>query len=232
MNSNALNSAVIAFAAIAFTCGCESGRLAYRYGDGEPYGGLDGVDVRQRFCIRSISFEGETPAQSYFAKFQEPLPDVHAVAAVEPKLFSSGDRMVEIPIDVTVRFGEIKSGSGFWNSTLAFFTAFIVPIEIFCERTSFIEIRSADGERIAPDASFTRFDDNRTSLILPFGLIPYSPKEGCQENVFGENAIRGYGQEGTNAFVRTLSHCIAQQLKKHALERITMPEVNFDGEIK
>lgn len=217
----------LSIAAVALMCGCVSSRLAYRYGDGLSYDGVDGIDVRQRFHIRSISFKDETQKQSYFAKFQEPLPDVHAVAGVVPELFSQGERTGDLPLDVTVRLGEIKGSSDFWNMMAALFSLFIVPIEISHERTSFIEIWSG-GEKIVPDATFTRFDDSHTSVILPLGLIPYSPKEGCQENVFGESAFRGYGPEETNAFVRIVARNIARQLKRHALERLKTPDVDFD----
>ena len=74
----------LSITAVVLMCGGMSSRLAYRYGDGLAYDGLEGIDVRQRFYIRSISFKDETLKQPYFARFQEPLPDPHAVADVVP----------------------------------------------------------------------------------------------------------------------------------------------------
>ena len=117
-------------------------------------------------------------------------------------------------------------------SCLSICTLYTVPIYTAWERDARLELTSLDGEKVTPDCNILRNDDSKCSFILPFGAFEFAPKKGFQENAFAEHnyAFSCYGQEGTNAFVSTVAKCVAQQLKKHALDRITTPDVDFEAD--
>jgi len=225
-------------AAVVFLCGCMSARLAYRYGDGTPYDGLEGVNVTQKFAIRSIKLKNDIQPNEVFANNQEPKPDAESVSKVVPEMFAQGDQSGNIPIDVTIHFGEMKQSEMGWKdvvfSWLSMCTLYAVPIYTTREKPGRIEITTTAGEKVVPDCNILRNDDSKVSFILPFGAFKFASKKGFQENAFAEYdyAFSCYGQDGTNAFVRALAKGVAQQLKKYALDRLTLPDVDFTGNAK
>lgn len=211
----------VALVAVALACGCQSARRSYRYGDGSIYDGIDGIKLSQKFFVRSLEFKN-TNAH---------LP-ADTLAKHVPELLSAECRDGDIPINVVVRYGGWKAKPQFLYSTLSLLTLTIVPREGIWEDCVDVDILSEDGEKVVPSTSYLEDCREKTSYLLPFGGISYGVKEGFQYNFLGPTlSIISADAKHVDMFAKCVSCCVAQQLKKHALDRVTTPTIDF-GEDK
>ena len=149
-----------------------------------------------------------------------------------------------LSVDVAVRFKKLKGDSGVWESII-----WVVPTLPFCfhlKREAVVEIRESGSDRLISSSVLTGRYSSKLSVILFLGAISFGQLDGYQENVTNyedtfEKDERGkikVDEKGAvtiirsakviNAFNRALAHCIAMQIRKCMLDRLTMPDIDID----
>ena len=196
-----------------FTTACSTSRSAGRYGDGSVYDGIGDVKTLRRFYIRNFDIDEGCKALISPAKIQ----------SIIPELVRARRREGDIPIDVVVRFGAPEQ-SGDWSFCFAFLGS-IVPSWVTVESTVCVEVSFGDdnGTVTRQDCQFEQ--NFKVSVFSPLGWIPYSPKEGFQEN---ETSMGMMQDLSSDIVAATVSKCIAMQLKGYVVEKLTIPDVEFD----
>lgn len=194
-------------------CGCASSRSSGRYGDGTVYSGIGEVKTLRRFCIRKLDINEEYKALITPAKIQ----------SVVPELIRARGRDDDIPIDIVVRVGESEI-SGQWSILFACLYS-IIPSWTTTEFNATVEVYFGDDVQ-AISKTECRFEQNfKMSILSPLGWIPYSEKEGFQENETKLGLLQAISPD---VFSATVSKCVALQLKKYVEEKLTIPDVIFE----
>lgn len=194
-------------------CGCASSRSSGRYGDGTIYSGIGEVKTLRRFCIRKLDINEEYKALITPAKIQ----------SVVPELIRARGRDDDIPIDIVVRVGESEI-SGQWSILFACLYS-IIPSWTTTEFNATVEVYFGDDAQ-AISKTECRFEQNfKMSICSPLGWIPYSEKEGFQENETKLGLLQAISPD---VFSATVSKCVALQLKKYVEEKLTIPDVIFE----
>lgn len=193
--------------------GCASSRSSGRYGDGTVYSGIGEVKTLRRFCIRKLDINEEYKALITPAKIQ----------SVVPELIRARGRDDDIPIDIVVRVGESEI-SGQWSILFACLYS-IIPSWTTTEFNATVEVYFGDDAQ-AISKTECRFEQNfKMSICSPLGWIPYSEKEGFQENETKLGLLQAISPD---VFSATVSKCVALQLKKYVEEKLTIPDVIFE----
>ena len=196
-----------------FTTACSTSRSAGRYGDGSVYDGIGDVKTLRRFYIRNFDIDEGYKALVSPAKIQPVIPD----------LVRARGRKTDVPIDVSIRFSSPEQ-SGDWSFCFAFLGS-IIPSWMTIEYTATVEVSFGDDDGTVTRQE-CRFERNfKTSVFSPLGWIPYSPKEGFQEN---ETSMGVMQDLSSDVVATTVSKCIAMQLKGYVVEKLTIPDVEFD----
>lgn len=201
--------AVAALATAAISCGCTSIRYSGRYGDGTPYDGIGDANTLRRFYIRTFDVPDGYRAKVSTAKIQEIIPE----------LLSRNARPGDVPVDVSVRPGEVE-WSGGW--TMVFLG--ILPVMYTADQDVMVDVSVAGmkGPAVTTICHFTY--DRKMTVFSPLAAIPYSEKDGCQENQMEKKVVLDVSE----LFSRTIARSIAFHLRQSALERLTLPEIDFD----
>jgi hypothetical protein len=200
-------------------CGCTSSRSAARYGEGVAYAGIGEAKILRKFYIRKFEIDEEYKA----------LISPVQIRSLVPELLRSRPGEGDVPVDVAVRVGPRRQ-SGAWSIVFAFLYG-IVPTWQNVEVSATVEIFVADG-RSDTFRSDCIFDDSfKISVCSPLGLLPYPKKEGFQENECKQGIFLNRGRVWYGRmFATAISKCIAQQLQRHAMDRLTVPDVDFSFE--
>lgn len=222
-----------------FFWGCSYNRISYRYGDGTPYQPMEERLVKQKIRLCSVKFfnEKETrfiPEYDYLRAVEPSVSDVVSYAAdvLTDKVQMGGGQA----IDVVLRFKETKEDS----SALSLFSLIpTVPFVTHFKREVVVEIQDSWTKELLSFSSLTGRYSKKLSFILFFGSIPYGSLPDYQENVLhyeevlykrdekGNLVNSGISPKVINAFNRALAHCIAMQIRKSMMDRLTMPDVDF-----
>lgn len=198
---------------LLFMCGCASSRSSGRYGDGAVYKGIDGIKTFRKFFIRKFEVNEEYKA----------LVSPGKVQSIIPELVRARERNGDIPIDVVIRVGKSEV-SGDWSIVFACLYS-IIPSWTTTEFSAVVEVYFKDDVR-AFSRKECRFEQNfKLSICSPLGWVPYSAKEGFQENEMKMGLLQAVSPE---VFSKTVSKCIAMQLKQYAEEKLAVPDVDFE----
>ena len=198
-------------------CGCATSRYSGRYGDGSVYAGIGNSKTFRKFYVRKIEGDGAVSAAS--------------LSKAYPNLFSKVDSKDNIPVDLYIKQGKLET-SGEWSFVFACLYS-IIPTWFSHEQPYTIDFVVADDERLVPQACCCFAHDFKVSIFSPLGLIPYGDKTGYQRNEFTAGLST---PDIAGVLSDVMGLCVAQQLTKYALDRLTIPDVEFtmadDGEVK
>ena len=196
-------------------CGCMTQRYAGRYGDGTPYDGIGDAKTFRKFYIRSFDIPDGYRARVSPAKIQEIIPELVNSRAVK------GD----VPIDVTIRPGEVERGGG-WTMVFLFLGG-IVPCAFSADQDVVVEVSLDDMRDSCCYATSHFAHDTKQTVLSPLAAFPYSPREGFQENLLDSGILM---QDTSEVFSRTIAFELALVLRRFAIERLAVPDVDFDFE--
>ena len=192
-----------------FFGGCATSRCSGRYGDGTFYAGIGNAKVFRKFYVRKV--EGDTTSVS-----------AASMCNRYPDLFRKSPKPGDIPVDVYVKQGKVETG-GEWSFIFACLYS-IIPSWTTVEQSYAIDLVVDGDERGVPSSSCSYSHDFKLSIMSPLGLIPYGDKEGCQRNDFSVGLST---PDIAGVIDDVISASIAQQLTKYALDRLTVPDVEF-----
>ena len=194
-------------------CGCMNSRYSGRYEDGTAYRGIGGVKTFRKFYIRSFSVPDGYGAKVSAAKIQEMIPE----------LLHRHARAGDVPIDVTIRPGKIETSGG-WTKVFAMLGG-IFPLATTADQDVAVDI-SIDGMEDSRSAVICHFTyDMKMTVLSPLAAISYSPKDGCQENLMMSGIVTI--PDVSEVFSGTIARGIAVRLRQSALERLTLPDIDF-----
>ena len=199
--------------------GCQSARRSFRYGDGSTYNVSANYNPTQKFFVRSVEFVNGNGASIPASELSKKLP----------KLFDSEYHDGDIPIKIVIRYGEWRKLPQDIYSLFSLLSLTIIPWESGFEAYADVDILTDDGEAVVPPARYMEVCYEKTSYLLFFGGWGYEAKAGFQFNVMDATlAIIRSSKSCTDFFINCVACCIAQQLEKHALDRITAPNMSFE----
>lgn len=207
---------LLCISSILLLCGCFAYRISGRYGDGVAYESIDGVKTYRKFHIRSWKEVDRNGEQSFAASN---VLDI--INAIVPDMFNVQAVAGDIPVDIITHIGQTEQ-YGILSGILSLCTLFVIPD---CSETAWpcnVEVLVEGCEqKLSVSCGFSY---SISGSILPWGLIPYSNKDGYQENL-----CTVWDSPDQIALIRkAYIKGVAQQLKKHALERLTTPEIKFE----
>ena len=191
--------------------GCTSLRYAGQYGDGTNYSGIGGARTFRKFYLRKIEGDGAfVSSASLNQKY--------------PELFNRYQGQGDVPVDVYAKKTNTDDGGG-WSFVFAFLYS-IIPSWNWIEQTYTVQISVDGDEKLIPDTVCNYAHDFKISIFSPLGLIPYGDKTGYQRNEH-KSGLMVTSVNVSAVLEDVMAACIAQQLKRYALERLTMPDVQF-----
>ena len=144
------------------------------------------------------------------------------IQASMPELLNRRAGPGDVPIDLSIRVGASER-SGEWSYVFAGFGG-IIPVWMSSEERAKVEMSVGDGASPLPVIECVFVLDNKMSVFSPLALIPYSDKDGFQEN----DIKKGFSPPDMGGvFSRTVAKGMAIQLKKYAIERLSVPDIDF-----
>ena len=230
---------------LMISAGCQSERIAYRYGDGMPYQAITGESVKNKACLRSVKFIDEKETRLHiYDSLRADEPSVSDVVSHAPDVLTDCTELNGMSIDVSVRFHNATVDMDLLDSLASFLP--VVPAITHYKREAVVEIRETGRSELLSSSVLIGRHSSKISVILFLGDIPFDRLEGYQENILnyepefekdGDGKIK-INEDGSmkmiipakvaNAFNRALGRCIAMQIRKCALERLIMPDVDFE----
>lgn len=235
------------FLLILLLVGCESRRLSYRYGDGSVYDPIDAETIKQKVCLRSLKFINEKETRiTRFDELRADEPSVSDIVSYVSDIMTEKSVLGGLSVDVTVRFKKLEVDSSNWESVIWVIPT--IPFYSHHKREAVVEIRESGSDKLMSSSILTGRFSQKLSVILFLGAIHFDHLDGYQENVINYEHGLEKDEEGQfkvdengypviirsvkilDAFNRALAHCIAMQLRKCALDRLSMPDVKFDME--
>ena len=207
---------------IALAGGCGSFRLSARYGDGISYDGIGSVKTNRKFFIRSIRIDRNYEAWVTPGK----------ISSMVPELIAKSEKEGNIPLDVVVTMGD-RVSSGGWSFLLYLCSYGVVPFWNINESVVKIDIADRMGDVVASGSECVFHFSSKVSCCSPFGLLTRE-KEGFQKNLIKRGTLfslpRISSDEHVECFASVVAECIACEIKRYALERLTLPDVYFAQE--
>ena len=205
-------------------CGCfTSYRSSGRYGDGSAYEGVGDVELYRKFHIRSWNEMRKIGPDFTFEVSNSNVLDI--ANAIAPDMFNVQADARDVQVDIVTRHASKDEESGLLWQILSLCTVCILPSHYEGKWNCDVEIMAA-GQKLTGECRFS-WSDRRS--ILPYGLIPYSNKDGYQENSCKSDFMgEAYRMYSSDAVRKACIKCVAQQLKRHALHLLTTPDVEFE----
>lgn len=199
-----------------YLCGCSSGRYAGRYGDGVEFNANNLPKTFRKFYMRSIHGDGA---------FVSPVTISHKY----PTLFASSIGENSIPIDVYTKKVKRDDG-GHWSLIFAFAYS-IIPSWFWTEEVYSIQI-IVDGDAKNISESTCVFNHHyKCSVFSPLGLIPYGNKEGFQCNETKVGVLVSV-PDVAKVLEDVMAGAIAQHVSKYAMDKLEVPDIRFDEDVK
>ena len=189
--------------------GCASSRCSGRYGDGTTYAGIGNARVFRRFYVRKVEGEGASVTSA-------------SISNRYPDLFRKSPQPGDIPVDVYVKQGKIET-SGEWSFIFACLYS-IIPSWTTVEQSYAVDLVVDGDDKLVPPSTCGYSHDFKLSIMSPLGLIPYGDKEGCQRNDFSAGLST---PDIAGVIEDVMSASIVQQLTRHALDKLTVPDIDF-----
>jgi hypothetical protein len=227
---------VLALLVLLQLAGCISIRRSFRYGDGTAALG-DEVSGRlySKFYIRSFrvdtgawrDMENMTEAErrqtanyNGFVGVEHLLPHMRGLVRENAV---AGD----VPLDVTVKVGEPKI-VGAWSIMLIF--TCVLPASAQLEFPVEIDIAVGEERQRLPPENCILARDTRLALASPLGLVPFKERQGFQLTELQSRCIYKFIKtEDQFTWGRFLASGIYQILKTHAVDRLQVPDVDFEA---
>lgn len=197
-------------------CGCSSGRYAGRYGDGVEFNANNLPKTFRKFYLRSIHGEGA---------FISPI----AISQKYPMLFSSSLGQNDIPIDVYTK--KIKHDGGGWWSLIFAFAYGVVPSWFWTEDVYSIQIAIDGDMKNIPESTCVFNHHHKVSVCSPLGLIPYGKKDGFQCNETKVGVLVSVPAVA-KVLEDVMAGAIAQHVSKYAMDKLEVPDIRFDEDVK
>ena len=126
-----------------------------------------------------------------------------------------------------------RVSSGEWSILLYICSYGVVPFWNINESVVKIDIADKMGGIVASGSECVFHFSNKVSCCSPFGLFTRE-KEGFQKNLIKRGTIFSVSHispdEHVECFASVVSECIAYEIKRYALERLTLPDVDFNQE--
>ena len=212
--------------------GCGHVRVSGKYGDCAPYVRIK-EHVYRKFFIRSLNVYN-WPGKNFLAGVEDLYFKGEKISVTSDKICRHIDDMLvvkplydDIPVDIVVSFCENEKTFGWWSIPLAW--TFILPLNFAKEFCFEIEVRIDGDNRLPKMKSQVRVHD--IGAVFPTGLLFSSP---ALPDGFQVSDLRKYRctfpesqYDLTEVLIKTVAYGVAQQLNTHALDRLTMPDIDF-----
>ena len=213
---NVMKILVTLLVAALMLCGCTSLRYSGKYGNGTKYAGIGNTRTFRKFYLRKIEGDGAFVSSVFLNQKY-------------PALFSRQQGRDDVPIDVYARKTSSDDGGG-WSFVFAFLYS-IIPSWTWMEDTYSVEISVDGNEKLVPATTCIYNHDFKMSIFSPLGLIPYPDKNGYQRNEH-KSGIMATSLNIADVLTDVMGDCIAQQVTEHALDMLTVPDIDFTAEEK
>ena len=225
---------------LAMMCltGCESQRISYRYGNGEPYRPKQNAEMLRKVCLHALSFFDEEKTRiHHYDNLCAEEPSVSDIVSYASDILTDKKDFNTMSIEVAVRFQKTTPAYSHVLESVACFLP-TVPFVYHHKREAVVEIRELGKRELLSSSVLVGCYSKKFSVLLFLGAIPFGSLEGYQENVIDYEYKYETDNEGqiklirpvklVNAFNRALAHCIAEQLQKDLSARLMIPDVDFD----
>ena len=217
---------------LALLSGCGHVRVSGKYGDCAPYVRTK-EQVYRKFYIRSLNVYN-WPGKNFlfggvdhYFKGEKIFITSDKICQYIDDMFVMEPQHDDIPVDVIITFCGNERTFGLWSIPLAW--TFVLAQNVGKEFYFEIEV-SVDGDnRLSRMKSQVRVHD--IGAVFPTGLLypPPALPDGSQISDLRKYCfeIPELKYDLTEILVKTVAYGVAQQLKTYALDRLTMPDIDF-----
>lgn len=213
--------------------GCGHVRVSGKYGDCAPYVRTK-EQVYRKFYIRSLNvynwpgknflFGGE----DHYFKGEKIFITSDKICQYIDDIFVMEPQHDDIPVDVIITFCGNERTFGLWSIPLA--CTFVLAQNVGKEFYFEIEVRVDGDNRLSRMKSQVRVHD--IGAVFPTGLLypPPALPDGSQISDLRKYCfeIPALKYDLTEILIKTVAYGVAQQLKTHALDRLAMPDIDFN----
>lgn len=220
---------------LALLSGCGHVRVSGKYGDCAPYVRTK-EQVYRKFYIRSLNvynwpgqehkdFWGNIIPDSYF-KGKTITITADRICQYADDLLTAEYREGDISVDIVITFHEVWRSFGLWS--IPFMFTYVLPVSTGHEFDFEIGIRIDGDNQLLKMKSMVR--GHYVAAALPTGFVYPSPAlpNGFQVSELKKCIVAPDGNvDLTEILIKTVAYGVAQQLKTYALDRLTMPDIDF-----
>lgn len=222
---------------LALLSGCGHVRVSGKYGDCAPYVRTK-EQVYRKFYIRSLNvynwpgkehknFLGDIFPDQYF-KGKTITITADRICQYADDLLTAEYREGDISVDIVITFHEVWRSFGSW--IFPFALTYVLPASMGYEFDFKIGIRIDGDNQLLKMESMVRA--HSLCAILPTGFLfpPPALPNGFQVSELYKSLVGvdlDAHRDLTEILIKTVAYGVAQQLKTHALDRLTMPDIDF-----
>ena len=221
---------------LALLSGCGHVRVSGKYGDCAPYVRTK-EQVYRKFYIKSLNvynwpgkevkafFSDNILTDRYF-KGKTITITVDRLCQYADDLLTAKYREGDISVDVVITFcGEGRS-FGLWTIPFAF--TYVLPCSVGDEFDFEIGVRIDGDNQLPKMESMVRVHQVAAGLPTGFLFPPPALPNGFQVSELRECVVNIDNHlDLTEILIKTVAYGVAQQLKTYALDRLTMPDIDF-----
>jgi len=217
---------------LVLVSGCGHVRVSGKYGDCAPYVRTK-EQVYRKFYIRSLNvynWPGKNfllGGEDHYFKGEKIFITSDKICQYIDDMFVMEPQHDDIPVDVIITFCGNERTFGLWSIPLAW--TFVLAQNVGKEFYFEIEVRVDGDNRLSRMKSQVRVHD--IGAVFPTGLLypPPALPDGSQISDLRKYCfeIPELKYDLTEILVKTVAYGVAQQLKTHALDRLTMPDIDF-----
>lgn len=217
---------------LVLVSGCGHVRVSGKYGDCAPYVRTK-EQVYRKFYIRSLNvynWPGKNfllGGEDHYFKGEKIFITSDKICQYIDDMFVMEPQHDDIPVDVIITFCGNERTFGLWSIPLAW--TFVLAQNVGKEFYFEIEVRVDGDNRLSRMKSQVRVHD--IGAVFPTGLLypPPALPDGSQISDLRKYCfeIPELKYDLTEILIKTVAYGVAQQLKTHALDRLTMPDIDF-----
>jgi hypothetical protein len=227
---------------LALLSGCGHVRVSGKYGDCAPYVRTK-EQVYRKFYIRSLNvynwpgkevksfFSDKILTDGYF-KGKTIKITVDRICQYADDLLTAKYREGDISVDVVITFCGDGRLFGLW--TIPFGFTYVLPNSTGCEFDFEIGVRIDGDNQFNRDNQLPKMKSmvrvHKVAAALPTGFLflPPALPNGFQVSELRECVVNVDNHlDLTEILIKTVANGLAQQLKTYALDRLTMPDIDF-----